>query len=86
MPKMDNSKVKLECQNPKCKQKIEVRHQEIWGGSREIRCNRCRTKHRFDSNLASRARMAADELERSQQKFERAFDELIGEKIEVTVG
>ena len=86
MPKMDSSKLKFECHNPKCKQMVEVRHQEIWSGSREVKCNRCRTKHRFDSTLASRARMSADELERSQQKFDRAFGELLGQKIEVTVG
>lgn len=86
MSQIERQKTKIKCQNPDCGRDIDVAYKDLWGGSRRVRCRKCRSEHRFDSSLASRAKRAASDLERSQDKFEEALQDLTRQKVEISVG
>lgn len=93
MGAVEKEKFEFTCHNPKCNKPIEVEYRAVWNGTREVRCPRCRTKHQFDSGLASRARSAASDVDRAQQtldremkELEKAIEAVTAEKVQVTVG
>lgn len=83
MSDFERTKVVIHCQNPDCGRDLEVEYRQIWGGAREVLCRRCRTRMKFDSALASKARQKAMNLERARVEFSKAFEEATSEKIEV---
>lgn len=84
MPDMDRQKFDFPC--PDCGRDIEIKYQQVWSGSREIRCKRCRAEVKFDSNLASRARQEASDLDRARANFAKALQNVLSQKIEITTG
>ena len=81
MMNMDREHVEIPC--PSCGREIEAEYRQFWSGMREIQCRRCHAKVKFDATLASHASREASNLDRATKEFDKAFQRMIQEKIEI---
>jgi len=81
MGTMDREKVQMEC--PGCKRPLEAIYYDIFS-RREVKCNRCGSSLKFDFSSASQVHSAITDLERAQEKLEKAIQEAI-HRAELTI-
>lgn len=81
MSKHDKVTVEMDC--PGCKKTFEVTYYDIYG-KREAKCKRCGSSYKFDSSSARNVQNALKELEHSNDKLEKAMQEILKKAETVT--
>ena len=71
---LEKQKTKLPC--PKCKKDIEITYYEMIN-RREAKCRRCGSKLNVDFSSSSRFKAKLRNLEKAQEDFDKAFNEMI---------
>jgi hypothetical protein len=69
MSTFDRAEFALAC--PACKKDMKVKYGDVYG-SRHAKCQRCSAEVQFDSSAASNLRSATQEVERAQDKLQKA--------------
>lgn len=69
MSSFDRVEFALGC--PSCKKEMKVMFGDVYG-SRRAKCQKCSAEITFDSSASSNLRLAVQELERAQDKLEKA--------------
>lgn len=83
MLRLDKEIVQLEEDCPGCKRPLVATYFDIYS-RREVKCRKCGSAVRFDSSAAHNVQHALQELERSEDKLDKAMKEIF-KKAEVTI-
>ena len=74
MNDIEKQTTELPC--PKCNRAIEVSFYEMMS-RKEAKCRRCSSKYKFKSGPASTLRSKIRDMERAQEKFQKAVQDLV---------